>query len=232
MENIKLDSILYNVSEIEKLECKNNTDSDYSDMYSVLNEEITNDNSYDVSEIEKSEFDTNSEYLYPPLIGNENLNGIVDMNRNLVLNQEENKISPYEVENLEERFNMKRFPDRIRREVRVLNKYNTLANYVVVIVYFLFKASLQHSKKSRLAHYAKLAHDLIDAPVNSLKAKISQLNRWDEMETNNQISYGLIDAYYKLANLDPNKLLTIIKNHGLTDAEKEKEINKLIKKDK
>lgn len=62
MENIKLDSILYNVSEIEKLECKNNTDSDYSDMYSVLNEEITNDNSYDVSEIEKSEFDTNSEY--------------------------------------------------------------------------------------------------------------------------------------------------------------------------
>ncbi len=214
MENIKLDSTLYNIAE----SAYTNTDSDYSLLYSVAG-------------IEESEFNVDREYLYPPLIGNEHLNGIVAVNRNLVLNQEQNKIFPYEVENLEARFNVKRFPERVRPEARVLKKFNTLANYAVVIVYFLFKASLQYSKKSRLGHYANLAHDLIDAPVNSLKAKISQLHRWDEMETNNQLSYGLINAYYKLINLDPNKLLIIIKNHGLNDAEKELEINKLIKKE-
>lgn len=229
MENIKLDSTLYNIAELKE-SSYNITDSDY---YRVFGEEIINDNTYDVSEIMKFEFNTNREYSFPPIIENEDINGVhFHMNRNLVHNQEQNKISPYEVENLEARFNIKRFPERIRPKARVLKKYNTLANYAVVIVYFLFKASLQYSKKSRLAYYAKLAHDLIDVPENSLKAKISQLHRWDEMETNNQLSYGLIDAYYKLANLDPNKLLTIIKSHGLNDAEKELEINKLIKKDK
>ena len=149
-------------------------------------------------------------------------------NENIVI--ENKKIFPFKIEDLEKLYNNKRFPDRIRREARVLKIYNTLANYSVVTVYLLFEANKKVNKKSRLTHYANLAHQVIDAPVNSLKAKISQLDRWNYMEKNNQVSHGLIDAYYNLAHINPQILWNIIKNHDKVDALEE--IKKLIKKDK
>lgn len=199
MENIKLDSILYNVSEIEKSEYNNTTNSDYSIMYNIVSEEITND-----------------------VYAHNNC-------KNVPL-QGQNKIFPYEVQNLEERFNMSKFPNRIRPEARVLKKYNTLANYTIVIVFLLFNINSSTSKKRKLTYYAELAHELIDAPVNSLKAKISQLDRLNYMGTNKQISHGLINAYNKIAHLDPHLLWSIIKKHQVLDSVAE--INKLIKKDK
>ena len=149
-------------------------------------------------------------------------------NENIVI--ENKKIFPFKIEDLEKLYNNKRFPDRIRREARVLKIYNTLANYSVVTVYLLFEANKKVNKKSRLTHYANLAHEVIDAPVKSLKAKISQLDRWNYMEKNNQISYGLINAYYDIAHINPQILWNIIKNHDKLDAREE--IKKLINKDK
>lgn len=153
-----------------------------------------------------------------------------------------NKIFPYEIEDLEITYNIKRFPERIRREPRVLRKYNELANYVVVTAYLLFKEATIANKKPRLKYqakpdprpqltkYAELAHEIIDAPMKSLKAKISQLDRWDYMENNPQVSFGLIKAFYDLSNINPQILWNIIKNHNKLNALEE--IKKLIKKDK
>ncbi|CAM3548403.1 hypothetical protein [Arcobacter aquimarinus] len=156
--------------------------------------------------------------------------------------EENNKIFPYEIEDLERLYNIERFPNRIRREPRVLRKYNELANYVVVTAYLLFKEATIANKKPRLPYeakpnprpqltkYAELAHEIIDAPMKSLKAKISQLDRWDYMENNPQVSFGLIKAFYDLANINPQILWNIIKNHNKLNALEE--IKKLIKKDK
>ena len=149
-------------------------------------------------------------------------------NENIVI--ENKKIFPFKIEDLEKLYNNKRFPDRIRREARVLKIYNTLANYSVVTVYLLFEANKKVNKKSKLTHYANLAHQVIDAPVNSLKAKISQLARFDYMDKNPQISYGLIYALNDISHINPQILWNIIKNHDKVDALEE--IKKLINKDK
>lgn len=149
-------------------------------------------------------------------------------NENIVI--ENKKIFPFKIEDLEKLYNNKRFPDRIRREARVLKIYNTLANYSVVTVYLLFEANKKVNKKSKLTYYANLAHQVIDAPVNSLKAKISQLARFDYMNKNPQISYGLIYALNDISHINPQILWNIIKNHDKVDALEE--IKKLINKDK
>ena len=200
-------------------------DEDEEELCSIRNETYTNNSTNSNEEIElRSIIDNAPIAEFSPF---QSSNFSVD-NENIAIENEKN--FQFQIEDLEKLYNNKRFPDRIRREARVLKIYNTLANYSVVTVYLLFEANKKVNKKSRLTHYANLAHEVIDAPVKSLKAKISQLDRWNYMEKNNQISYGLINAYYDIAHINPQILWNIIKNHDKLVAREE--IKKLINKDK
>ena len=239
MENTKLElpTIIDDapVAEIEWLPAYYNTvnDNNYKILENVVNEEFIDNSINSTENIQmRTIIDNNpiAEWRPSPFSNSENTY------------EENNKIFPFEIEDFRKLYNIKRFPERIRRKPRVLKKYNELANYAVVTIFFLFKAdtiankkprSLYHAKadpRPRLTYYAKLAHEIIDAPINSLKAKISQIDRWDYMDENHQLSLGLIKAYYDLANVNLEMLWNIINNHNKLDALEE--IKKLINKGK
>lgn len=113
------------------------------------------------------------------------------------------KIFPFEFEDLDKIYNNERFPDRIRREPRVLNKYNDFAN--IYILYGFKHVQYYQFKKGELEKISNSISEVILIPKDSVKAKISQLKSYI-YENKKFCSYGLINIYKRFKSVTYNNL--------------------------
>lgn len=117
----------------------------------------------------------------------------------------------------------------IKREYRKLKKFNEIANIAIVVGYMLYREN--NYKRKKFSYYAEIIYDILDVKsIDSIVSKIKQIDGWIKTGKTNQISYGLMSACKKVAHLEPNRLLNILKNHQIFNVEEE--IKKLINKDK
>ena len=68
-------------------------------------------------------------------------------------------------------------------------------------------------KRKKFSYYAEIIYDILDVKsIDSIVSKIKQIDGWIKTGKTNQISYGLMSACKKVAHLEPNRLLNILKN--------------------
>lgn len=121
------------------------------------------------------------------------------------------KISPFEVEDLDRIYNNARFPNRERRSPKIKKKYNATANVLIVCAQKLVAES--NFKKGEANRVSKRMAGIIGIPVSSMKTKIFQLNSYIELGENKQISLGLIKAHKKFINVSGYDLRRVFENH-------------------
>lgn len=123
-----------------------------------------------------------------------------------------NKISPFEVENLNRIYNIERFPDKPRREAKILLKYNTTTNALIVCGQKLVAES--NFRMGEANRVSKRMSKIIDIPVSSIKTKIFQLNSYIKSGEDKYISIGLIKAHKKFINVSGYDLVRVLENHN------------------
>ena len=109
-----------------------------------------------------------------------------------VLDGDKKKIYPFIFEDLNDSYNIDRFPDRVRRKPKAKRKYNYFANIYIILGYKYFE--YKNFQKGSIDYIANLIHDRVAVSKGSIKVKISQLKASigkDEITC----SYDLIKMY-------------------------------------
>ena len=109
-----------------------------------------------------------------------------------VLQDGKKKIYPFIFEDLNDSYNIERFPDRVRRKPKAKRKYNYFANIYIILGYKYFE--YKNFKKGYIDEIAKLIHDRVAVSVESIKVKISQLKAYIH-KNKKTCSYDLIKIY-------------------------------------
>ncbi|OCL81592.1 hypothetical protein [Arcobacter porcinus] len=109
-----------------------------------------------------------------------------------VLDGNKKKIYPFIFEDLNDSYNIERFPDRVRRKPKAKRIYNYFANIYIILGYKYFE--YKNFQKGSIDEIANLIHDRVAVSKGSIKVKISQLKASigkDEITC----SYDLIKMY-------------------------------------
>lgn len=136
--------------------------------------------------------------------GGMDFNMVIESSSDMFENKDE-KIFPSEREDLSQIYNLDRFPERKRREARILKKYNFVANACCVYGWKLYTRYYFKKKGSR----TKAANDvakILDVPADSIKVKISQIASCAETGKADRMSDGLYLAYNELKDIHYNEL--------------------------
>jgi hypothetical protein len=154
--------------------------------------------------------------------------GIEPFNDNQYYDEDKReKISPFIKEDLNRIYNIERFPNRIRREPKLLRKYNLIGNAAIVIGYYQIHE--RKFKKGSLKNVAIELNKIIDIPVNTLKVKISQLKDYLATGYDKQISYGIINAYKQFKFVPLKKLYKVFYSYeDFTDEQIEERLKLLL----
>ena len=152
-----------------------------------------------------------------------------------VLDGNKKKIYPFIFEDLNDSYNIERFPDRVRRKPKAKRKYNYFANIYIILGYKYFE--YKNFKKGYIDEIAKLIHDRVAVSVESIKVKISQLKAYIH-KNKKTCSYDLIKMYKRFKTvpyvdirdaLSINENLVAVKNRldFIEDFFKQKEKEKI-----
>lgn len=115
-----------------------------------------------------------------------------------VLDGGKKKIYPFIFEDLNEIYNIERFPNRVRRKPKVKRKYNYFANIYIILGYKYIEYN--NFRKGDINDITNLIHDRVAVTKGSIKAKISQLKAY--INTNDKTcSYDLIKIYKRFKNV-------------------------------
>ncbi len=115
-----------------------------------------------------------------------------------ILDGNKKKIYPFKFEDLNEIYNIERFPNRVRRKPKAKRKYNDFANIYIVFGYKYIEYN--NFQKGYLNDIANFIHDRVAITKGSIKAKISQLKSY--INTNDKTcSYDLIKMYKRFKNV-------------------------------
>ena len=90
-----------------------------------------------------------------------------------VLDGDKKKIYPFIFEDLNDSYNIERFPDRVRRKPKAKRKYNYFTNIYIILGYKYFE--YKNFQKGSIDYIANLIHDRVAVSKGSIKVKISQL---------------------------------------------------------
>lgn len=156
-----------------------------------------------------------------------NFNGYEDNGFGLIKIEKRELVSPFLIENLDRIYNRERFPNRKRREPKILRKYGLLGNAYIVLG-FREVHELRYIDGS-LKKTAKKLSKTVNISAKSLTVKISQLTDYVKEGHNNQISYGLMKTYEKFKDIALKKLKKVLYgDRDYTDEEIEVRLNKLL----
>lgn len=131
---------------------------------------------------------------------------MVYIRQGYIIRQGEVKIFPFALEDLSKRYNLLRFPDRVRDNPKILRKYNFFGNIFIVIgcKYIEFSGL----KKSPIYIAMKINKD-IDISEETIKTKMSQLKAYIK-KGEKTCSYGLIKTYLNFKNVPYEELEQVI----------------------
>lgn len=136
------------------------------------------------------------------------------------------KIFPFELEDLTQKYNLTRFPERNRREARVKKIYNFFGNIFVVIGY-KYLESTNFARKSPIYISMELSK-YIDISEKTLKVKMSQLKSY--INTNEKTcSIELIKTYLTYSTVPYFEFEKIINVKHRNLFEMKEEFEKLLK---
>lgn len=136
------------------------------------------------------------------------------------------KIYPFQKEDLNLIYNIDRFPDRERRQPKILNKYNFFGNLYIVIGYkFLKDINFKRGYPSIISQRLSI---MIFISEEVIKTKISQLKKFVKTG-NKECSYGLINMYLKFKNVPYQELLKIANTSYKTLNDKQLAFEDLLK---
>lgn len=132
---------------------------------------------------------------------------MVYIRQGYIIKKGEVKIFPFVLEDLSKSYNLTRFPDRPRRNPKILRKYNFFGNINIVTGYKYVEVS-EFAKKSPIYIAMKINKD-IDIPEETIKTKMSQLKAYIK-KGEKTCSYGLIKTYLNFKNVPYEELERII----------------------
>lgn len=135
------------------------------------------------------------------------------------------KIYPFAIEDLSKSYNLTRFPNRKRRDAKVLKKYNFFGNIYVVIGY-AYLVKMRFSKKSAI-YISKDLSQYIDISETTFRVKISQLKSYI-MRQEKTCSYDLIKTYLNYKNVPYSELAEVMNFSHKNLSEKRKAFEKLL----
>lgn len=135
------------------------------------------------------------------------------------------KIYPFAIEDLSKSYNLTRFPNRRRRDAKILKKYNFFGNIYVVIGY-AYLVKMDFSKKSSI-FISKDLSKYIDISETTFKVKLSQLKAYAVREEKT-CSYDLIKTYLNYKNVPYSELAQVMNFSHKNLFEKRKEFEKLL----
>lgn len=136
------------------------------------------------------------------------------------------KIFPFELENLAQKYNLTRFPERNRREARVKKIYNFFGNIFIVIGY-KYLESTNFARKSPIYISMELSKH-IDISEKTFKVKMSQLKSY--INTNEKTcSLELIKTYLTYCAVPYSEFEEIINAKYRNLFEMKEEFEKLLK---
>jgi len=180
-----------------------NTDTNKIDVTNISNDDINPTENYEY--ITGGRINPN---VLPPFVGV----GIEEAVKK--------KICPWQIENLSHIYNLKRFPDRKRREPKKLRKFSKVGNLAIVTALLLTKTKYRQSLNCRDKAIAEL-REYIDIKVKTFETKLSQLNSCfygdakKREKAIEQISDDLFRTYKMFKDVDCDDLVEMFKEHEI-----------------
>lgn len=136
------------------------------------------------------------------------------------------KIFPFELEDLAQKYNLTRFPERNRREARV-KKINNFFGNIFVVIGYKYLESTNFARKSPIYISMELSKH-IDISEKTLKVKMSQLKSY--INTNEKTcSIELIKTYLTYSTVPYFEFEKIINTEHKNLFEMKEEFEKLLK---